>query len=340
MKVRRSQYTADGVWVWTPSIGCGPNARSAFQSRRLYLRTFSRCTSCIELVSVGARVTTLVSLWIELWTCRVQLLLPPQPQTYSGSEVRRRAQLIGKPVPHRPTILELHSILVDIGTGWAQRCGLECQHRCSSTISSRRGGSWGKRRLSVGGWSSPFLSSPLLPLPQSSSLPRLHTASASSFFHIRCNKYRKMFNSWFETWLQLQNIYNVLTLLMTLVSRTKGSKLAGCKGGESGLGNTFGWRRMEVVGSIGSLVFLFSLCFATFIEALQTIFHNEHLDTMHHSDWIMIALGGQVSWWVVKIETPSFANRSKPQRFRMGEHAEWDLSIYSYGQYLQICSKK
>ena len=93
MKVRRSQYTADGVWVWTPSIGCGPNARSAFQSRRLYLRTFSRCTSCIELVSVGARVTTLVSLWIELWTCRVQLLLPPQPQTYSGSEVRRRAQL-------------------------------------------------------------------------------------------------------------------------------------------------------------------------------------------------------------------------------------------------------
>ena len=90
-------------------------------------------------------------------------------------------------------------------------------------------------------------------------------------------------------------MYNVLTLLMTLVSRTKGSNLAGCKGGDSGLGNTFGWRRMEVVGSIGSLVFLFSLCFATFIEALQTIFHNEHLDTMHHEDWIMITLGGQVS---------------------------------------------
>ena len=105
-------------------------------------------------------------------------------------------------------------------------------------------------------------------------------------------------------------MYNVLTLLMTLVSRTKGSNLAGCKGGESGLGNTFGWRRMEVenfndnivvtfsyfqvVGSIGSLVFLFSLCFATFIEALQTIFHNDHLDTMHHAHWIMIAMGGQV----------------------------------------------
>ena len=42
-------------------------------------------------------------------------------------------------------------------------------------------------------------------------------------------------------------MYNVLTLLMTLVSRTKGSNLGGCKGGDSGLGNTFGWRRMEVV---------------------------------------------------------------------------------------------
>merc|ERR1712013_245957 len=97
--------------------------------------------------------------------------------------------------------------------------------------------------------------------------------------------------------LSYQNMYNVLTLLMTLVSRTKGSNLAGCKGGESGLGNTFGWRRMEVVGSIGSLVFLFSLCFATFIEALQTIFHNDHLDTMHHAHWIMIAMGGQVAVW-------------------------------------------
>ena len=32
------------------------------------------------------------------------------------------------------------------------------------------------------------------------------------------------------------------------------------------LNNTFGWRRMEVVGGISSLVFLFSLCFATAIE--------------------------------------------------------------------------
>ena len=49
-------------------------------------------------------------------------------------------------------------------------------------------------------------------------------------------------------------MYNVLTLLMTLVSRTKGSNLAGCKGGESGLGNTFGWRRMEVENFNDNLV--------------------------------------------------------------------------------------
>ena len=46
------------------------------------------------------------------------------------------------------------------------------------------------------------------------------------------------------------------------------------------------------MGSISSLIFLFSLCFATAIEALQTLFHNDHLDTMHHPDWIMITVGG------------------------------------------------
>jgi divalent metal cation (Fe/Co/Zn/Cd) transporter len=40
------------------------------------------------------------------------------------------------------------------------------------------------------------------------------------------------------------------------------------------LKNTFGWHRMDVVGSISSLVFLFSLCFATFVEALQTLAHT------------------------------------------------------------------
>ena len=65
------------------------------------------------------------------------------------------------------------------------------------------------------------------------------------------------------------------------------------------LRNTFGWHRMEVVGSISSLVFLFSLCFATAIEALQTLFHNDHLDTMHHPEWIMLVTGGNILLWVL-----------------------------------------
>merc|ERR1712013_146827 len=68
-----------------------------------------------------------------------------------------------------------------------------------------------------------------------------------------------------------QNIYNVLTLLVSCITKFKGD--------DESLKNTFGWRRMEVVGSISSLVFLFSLCFGTIIEALQTLFHTSHLDT-------------------------------------------------------------
>ena len=56
---------------------------------------------------------------------------------------------------------------------------------------------------------------------------------------------------------------------------------------------------MEVVGSISSLVFLFSLCFATAIEALQTLFHNDHLDTMHHPEWIMLVSGVNILLWTV-----------------------------------------
>ena len=45
---RRSQYTADGVWVRTPSIGGCPSARSAFPSwLQLYLQTLFCCTSSL-----------------------------------------------------------------------------------------------------------------------------------------------------------------------------------------------------------------------------------------------------------------------------------------------------
>ena len=79
---------------------------------------------------------------------------------------------------------------------------------------------------------------------------------------------------------------------------------------------------MEVVGGISSLVFLFSLCFATAIEvqftctqnrfskpvfpqALQTVFHtgHGHLDTMHHPDYILIVTGANLGLWLVSFLT-------------------------------------
>ena len=62
---------------------------------------------------------------------------------------------------------------------------------------------------------------------------------------------------------------------------------------------------MEVVGGISSLVFLFSLCFATAIEALQTVFHtgHGHLDTMHHPDYILVVTGANLGLWIVSFLT-------------------------------------
>jgi len=88
-----------------------------------------------------------------------------------------------------------------------------------------------------------------------------------------------------------QNVYNSISLLVLFLS-SKYSK-------ETSLKTTFGWHRLEVVGSIVSLVFLSSLCFATFIEAIQTLFHSDHLDTMHHPDWILLTLAGHTGVWGV-----------------------------------------
>jgi len=91
-----------------------------------------------------------------------------------------------------------------------------------------------------------------------------------------------------------QNIYNILTLIVSVLTQWKS---------EETLKNTFGWRRMEVVGSISSLIFLFSLCFATAIEALQTLFHSDHLHTLHHPDWVMIVTGVNVILWIISFST-------------------------------------
>ena len=69
------------------------------------------------------------------------------------------------------------------------------------------------------------------------------------------------------------------------------------------LNNTFGWKRVSVVGSISSLIFLFSLCFATAIEALQTLFHSDHLHTLHHPDWVIICSIVNIILWFISYFT-------------------------------------
>lgn len=51
---------------------------------------------------------------------------------------------------------------------------------------------------------------------------------------------------------------------------------------EKKLKNTFGWARIDVIVMLICCVFLASLCFSIFVEALQTLVHIDHHDEMHH----------------------------------------------------------
>ena len=104
------------------------------------------------------------------------------------------------------------------------------------------------------------------------------------------------------------------------------------------LKNTFGWRRLDVVGSISSLVFLFSLCFATAIEALQTVFHNGHLDTMHHPDWIMVTVCGNLGLWLLSFVTVGgySYHQTTAVRQRHGHHLRRDRQASSRSVFIVI----
>lgn len=52
--------------------------------------------------------------------------------------------------------------------------------------------------------------------------------------------------------------------------------------------NTFGWARAEVLGALVNAVFLIALCFTIFVEALQRMFHDEHI----HNPDLMLIVGG------------------------------------------------
>ncbi|KAI0242527.1 Zinc/cadmium resistance protein [Lamellibrachia satsuma] len=52
--------------------------------------------------------------------------------------------------------------------------------------------------------------------------------------------------------------------------------------------NTYGWVRAEVLGALVNAVFLIALCFTIFIEALQRLFHDEHIKDPK----LMLIVGG------------------------------------------------
>lgn len=51
---------------------------------------------------------------------------------------------------------------------------------------------------------------------------------------------------------------------------------------EQSLRNTFGWMRIEILTMLISGIFLGAFCFSLLVEALQTLIHIDHQDTMHY----------------------------------------------------------
>lgn len=51
---------------------------------------------------------------------------------------------------------------------------------------------------------------------------------------------------------------------------------------EHSLRNTFGWTRIDILTMLIVCIFLAALCFSLLVEAVQTLIHIEHQDTMHY----------------------------------------------------------
>ena len=50
---------------------------------------------------------------------------------------------------------------------------------------------------------------------------------------------------------------------------------------ERSLKNTFGWTRIDILTMLIVCIFLAALCFSALVEAIQTLIHIGHQDTMH-----------------------------------------------------------
>lgn len=59
---------------------------------------------------------------------------------------------------------------------------------------------------------------------------------------------------------------------------------------ERSLRNTFGWTRIDILTMLIVGIFLAAFCFSLLVEAIQTLIHIDHQDTMHQP-MAVIALG-------------------------------------------------
>ncbi|KAL3201846.1 hypothetical protein MRX96_042762 [Rhipicephalus microplus] len=80
-----------------------------------------------------------------------------------------------------------------------------------------------------------------------------------------------------------QMLYNVLALVLLVISHHI------CQ--ERTLKNTFGWARVEVLGTLVNMLFLMALCFAISVAAVQTIVHASHENTEPHYPMLLLCFG-------------------------------------------------
>ncbi|KAK8758368.1 hypothetical protein V5799_004003, partial [Amblyomma americanum] len=103
-----------------------------------------------------------------------------------------------------------------------------------------------------------------------------------------------------------QMLYNVLSLVLLVISHhaeERNLAIAAtptwdavvrslaqiCE--ERTLKNTFGWARVEVLGTLVNMLFLMALCFAISVAGVQTIVHASHENTEPHYPMLLLCFG-------------------------------------------------
>ncbi|XP_034104424.1 zinc transporter 1 [Drosophila albomicans] len=74
---------------------------------------------------------------------------------------------------------------------------------------------------------------------------------------------------------------NKITVVLTVSEAEEQQKLAKRESREQKLRNTFGWARIDILTMLIVFIILASLSFSLVVEALQTLIHIDHQDTMH-----------------------------------------------------------